>query len=133
MDYLRAHDGPFAARWRHGRWHGYELIDADTREVAVARGRGWLEDVTPLGASVRLQAVERGITAVVRTNFHPAWQARAGIEPVMLFSQNGQLAFRVPFEGDGSVRLEYPRRRALLWLALGAFSLGVWLIVRTGS
>jgi hypothetical protein len=55
----------------------------------------------------------------------------AGGRDVPLFARDGQLAFRAPHDGDYVVRLEYPRRRGLLLLAIVLFVAGTIVISKT--
>ncbi len=132
LAYLRAHQPAVAERWQNGRWVGFELASADTRDVVTATGRGRLERLSPLGAEVHLDNVRRGDDVVIRTNYFPAWSARQGGVGVDLLDAGGQLAFRAPADGSYVVSLEYPRRLALTWLAVltlvAAVVVSVWSV-----
>jgi hypothetical protein len=124
-------DAPrFVSRWHTARWQHFELLEADDRAVVTSQGRGVLEDTGPFGATVRLFGVGRGDRVTVRTNYHPAWRASADGAPVAITDADGQLAFASPLDGDVVVRLEYPRRRWLLVVALIAIVGGGWLARR---
>jgi hypothetical protein len=122
--YLDAAPAAFARVWTHGRWAQYELFDADTRAVVAEAGQGTLEQLTPLGGTVRLSDTRQGSRIVVRTNYFPAWNARAGTADVPLFASDGQLAFRAPRDGSYDVTLEYPRRGWLQVVSVAMFILG---------
>lgn len=128
-EYFSTHDG-FARRWTHGLWTGFELMDADTREVVVEPGTGSLADRHALGADVRLTGVTAGGLVVVRTNHYPAWRARLGDADVPLFDHEGQLAFRAPLDGTYTVQLVYPRRYWLNAVAVAALLLAMWVCLR---
>jgi hypothetical protein len=117
--------GPYVERWRDGPWSDFELIDADVRSAVAARGAARLTHPDPLGADVELENVQAGDPIVVRTNYYPAWEARAGGRPIALYSEKGQLAFAAPSSGSYVVRLEYPRRTGLTLLAIGALLAGM--------
>lgn len=118
--------GPFVERWRDAPWSHFEMVGAaDVRSVATITGTGRLTNLDPLGADVELDRVEAGERVVVRTNFYPAWQARAGGRLVPLYASDGQLAFTAPESGSYVVRLEYPARRALAATAVIAMLAGL--------
>lgn len=131
-DYLAA-SASFAERWRGGTWSHFELLDADGRSAAVERGSARLANLDPLGADVELQDVIAGDRVVVRTNFYPAWQAHAAGRGVPLYPHAGQLAFTAPAGGSYVVRLEYPRRRWLSALSMGALLAGMVALARSTS
>lgn len=110
---------PAVARtWSEGRWLGYEVLDADAREIVVASGRGELRELTPLGGVVALRSAVAGETVIVRTSWHPEWEAEVDGAPVALRAAGGQIAFTAPKSGDYAVRLHYPPRTWLLWTSL---------------
>jgi hypothetical protein len=119
-----------ALRWQNGRWAHFELVDADDASVSVPRGSGMLSDMTPFGARVALTGVRAGDQVVVRMNYHPAWRAYAGTQPLDTLDAAGQLAFAAPADGDHLVTLVYPRRRWLWIVALGAGAAGIWAVTR---
>jgi hypothetical protein len=127
--YLRSSDS-FAARWETARWQEFELLNADVRSAVAARGGAVLEGANPFGARVHLTNAHRGDPVIVRTNYHPAWRARAGTEYLELSDVDGQLAFPAPADGDSVVELEYPARRWLIPIALGGMAAGWWLMRR---
>ena len=123
-DYL-ARSGSFAERWRGGPWSHFELQDVDTRAVVTAGGSGELVDLTFLGGRVALANVAAGSRVVVRAHYYPAWRASANGRDIPLYSSGGQLAFDAPGTGTYDVHLEYPRYRALSWLAIVVAIAGV--------
>ena len=115
----------------------YPIVDAFSvglggRYIKVTQnGTGWLEPVDQLAGRVHLAGVTAGTPIVVRMNYFPAWRAAAGSQPILLRSQDGQVAFDAPASGDYVVDLTYPARRGLLVLGLtiwccGAAVLGRW-------
>ncbi len=82
------------------------------------------------GARVQLTRATVGDTVVVRTNFHPSWQARHDATAVPLREEGGQLAFDAPCAAPCVVDLEYPRRRGLVYLALLAWLVGMVVVAR---
>jgi hypothetical protein len=122
--------GPYVERWRDGLWSDFELTGADVRSAATPRGTARLTHLDPLGADVELENVQAGDPVVVRTNYYPAWLARAGSQAVTLYSEKGQLAFTAPSGGSYVVRLAYPRRHALSLFALGALVIGMFALSR---
>jgi hypothetical protein len=127
--YLRD-DPDVSLRWSEAGWKDFVLVDADLRAVVTASGAGQLLDLTPLGATVRLEQVNRGDPVVVRTNYFPAWTAFAGDAAVPLVAADGQLAFSAPRAGSYDVRLEYPRRHWLTALAFAALAAASGLLHR---
>jgi hypothetical protein len=105
----------FTPRWEDGRWREFELTSPpiDTRAVVTDHGRGELVRTDPLGGLVRLVDVREGDRVVVRTHYHPAWAAFAGV-PLATGAVDGQLAFAAPSNGSYDVTLVYPARRGLL-------------------
>jgi hypothetical protein len=81
-------------------------------------GEGVLVQPDAHGAIVQLQNVHLGEAVVVRTNFHPAWTARANGRAINLVQRNGQLSFDAPCTGACTVTLQYPAHRVLLPIAL---------------
>lgn len=128
-DYLRA-DGRFSERWRGGRWSHFERTQADIASVVTASGMGQLRNLDTLGADVELANVNAGDPVVLRANYYPAWRASVHDRPVELYSADGQLAFRAPESGSYTVRLDYPRYRALNLTAAIVFLLGVVLLAK---
>lgn len=121
--------GGFVEHWRRPPWSHFELLDADVRSVAIAApGEGRLERVDALGADVVLRDVRAGQRVTIRTNYYPAWTARAGDREVPLYSDAGQLAFDAPMDGAYTVRLEYPRRHGLSALAVISLLAGTFLL-----
>jgi len=128
-DYLRR-SGFFAERWRGGRWSHLEIVDPDTRSVAVGSGSGALRNLDALGAEVSLVDVRAGDPVVVRANYYPAWRAFVDTAEVPLSSLGGQLSFRAPRDGTYVVRLEYPRYAWLSAMALTALLAGAVVLRR---
>jgi hypothetical protein len=106
----------FATRWEDGPWREFELTGApiDTRSVVTVHGAGDLVSTDPLGGLVRLTGVETGDRIVVRTHYHPAWQAFSAAGPIVTMAVDGQLGFVAPARGSYDVTLVYPARRWLL-------------------
>jgi hypothetical protein len=128
-----AKDPRFEAIWSDGTWTQYRLHPSDPREVATETGSGALGNVGPHGADVILTGVRLGDLVSVRTNFHPAWTARANGRPVPLVTRDGQLAFAAPCTGDCIVSIEYPAHRGFIPLALAAVvAAGLWTGRRAG-
>jgi hypothetical protein len=125
--------GRYVERWRDGLWSDFELTDADVRSVVALDGHARLIDMDWLGANVALEQVTVGEPVVIRTNYYPSWEARVDAQPVALYSSEGQLAFRAPASGSYVVRLEYPKRRWLSLMAVGAFLLGAFMLARGAS
>jgi hypothetical protein len=124
----------FVGRWEDGPWREFELTTApvDIRAVVTAHGAGDLVSTDPLGGVVRLTGVERGDRVVVRTHYHPAWQAFAASQPVVTMAVDGQLGFVAPASGSYDVTLVYPARRWLVVVTV--FLLGaVVALERRGS
>ena len=136
LSYLREHEPAVIERWQTGRWVGFELASADTRDVITVTGRGRLGHISPLDAEVHLDNVRRGDIVVIRTNYFPAWRARKENVDVDVFDAGGQLAFRAPADGSYVVSLEYPRRLALTWLAgltlVAGAVVAAWSVRRPG-
>jgi hypothetical protein len=128
-----AGSGRFVERWRGGPWSEFERLTPDVRSVVTASGAGELTSLDWLGADVVLRDVHEGDLVVVRTNYYPAWRAFAGDREVALGSAGGQLAFKAPSSGSYTLRLEYPRYRALSLLALLAFVAGAVALSRWPS
>jgi hypothetical protein len=107
----------FATRWQDGPWREFELTSPpiDIRSVVAVHGTGDLVSTDPLGGLVRLTGVERGDRIVVRTHYHPAWQAFAASQPVVTMPVDGQLGLVAPQSGSYDVTLLYPARQ---WLFL---------------
>jgi hypothetical protein len=105
----------FRREWEDGPWREFVLIDraGDVGIVSASTGGGELVDRDPLHAVIRLSNVKAGDLVLVRTHYHPAWQAFAAGAPVALKEVNGQLGFDAPSAGSYDVRLEYPARRTL--------------------
>jgi hypothetical protein len=126
--YLQS-SGELVSRWETARWREFELMNADVRSVVTAHGQGALEGTHPLGARVHLTNARRGDPVIVRTNYHPAWRARAGTAYLDLSEVHGQLAFMSPADGDVVVELEYPARRWLIPIALGGLAAAWWVML----
>jgi hypothetical protein len=117
--YLARH-GEFRLAWSDGRWQEWEFMHADPRAVVTKAGSGSLEDLTPFGATVRLDAVRRGDLVVVVANYHPAWRAVDDEGRVVeLRNVDGQLGLTAPADGAATIRLEYPRPACAMLLAIG--------------
>lgn len=125
-EYLDGTPG-YVRTWTVEPWHGYRLEHADVRAVATANGAGRLDELTPFGARVSLTDVQQGERVVVRTSYHPAWQAEADGQPVPLVDDHGQLAFDAPRGGSVTVYLRYPKRTPLLWFAGAIAVIGMWV------
>jgi hypothetical protein len=125
-----ARSGRFAERWRGGPWSQFELIDADTRTVAMEQGSGELRNLDFLGGEVALAGARAGEPVVIRANYYPAWRASVDGRDVPLYDSGGQLAFRAPADGAFIVRLEYPRYRFLNVSAAFALVLGALALAR---
>jgi hypothetical protein len=121
-------DPRFEARWTDGVWTQYRLRSADPREVATATGVGTLRNIGPHHADVVLSGVRAGDPVTVRTNFHPAWTARAEGRAVPLMKRDGQLSFAAPCTGICTVALSYPAHRGFIPLAIAAvLGAGLWI------
>jgi len=125
-----AGSGRFVERWRDGLWSQFEFLDADVRSVETIAGQGRLTNLDPLWADVQLDGVTAGEQVIARTNYYPAWQASVDGRPIELYSHAGQLAFDAPASGSYIVRLEYPKRRWLSLIALGALLFGMVVLAR---
>jgi hypothetical protein len=115
----------YVTRWEDGPWREFELTSApiDIRTVVTDHGAGDLVSTDPLGGLVRLTGVERGDRIVVRTHFHPAWEAFAPAGRIETMPVGGQLGLVAPASGSYDVTLVYPARRWLL--VVGALLLAV--------
>jgi hypothetical protein len=122
--------GGYVERWRGGRWSHFERLQADGRSVVTANGSGELRNLDWLGADVVLRDVREGEPVVVRSRYYPAWRAFAAGREVAVRDAGGQLAFDAPASGAYTVRLEYPRYRALSLLALASFLVGAFVLAR---
>lgn len=120
----------YVARWTRDRWTSYEYLGADPREVVTPTGRGSLSELDRFGAKVNLEDARAGDLVVVRTHYYPAWTARHNDQPVTLFAEQGQLAFRAPADGSYVVALEYPRRYWLNMIAIVAIFVGLFVARR---
>ena len=98
-------DARFGTLWTDGTWTQYRLIPSDPRDVATRTGEGVLVELDAHGAIVQLQDVHLDEAVVVRTNFHPAWTARANGRAINLVERNGQLSFDAPCTGACIVTL----------------------------
>jgi hypothetical protein len=127
--YLAA-SGRYVERWRGGRWSQFERLQADGRSVVTTSGSGELRNLDWLGGDVVLRDVGAGEPVVVRSRYYPAWRAFAAGREVPLHDIRGQLAFTTPAAGSYTVRLEYPRYRALSILALVSFLAGALVLAR---
>ena len=115
----------FEKRWDSHPWQHFVRSGADVRWVVTESGSGTLEGLHPLYARVQLRDVSEGALVVVRTNYYPAWSARAGTAAVPLFATDGQMAFRAPGSGTYTVELHYARRGVLTAASLMAFAVGL--------
>jgi hypothetical protein len=121
-------DPRFEASWTDGVWTDFRLRSPDPREIATASGAGTLVNAGPHHAEVVLTRVRSGEPVTVRTNFHPAWTARANGQPVPLAARDGQLSFAAPCTGDCVVTLRYPAHRGFIPLAIAAILVaGLWI------
>ena len=107
----------FSCVWHQGKWHQFRMRASDSRTVETASGEGRLVHVDPLGATVAIDGARIGDLVVVRTNYHPAWNAVHNGVSLRLFDADGRLAFHAPADGDISIELVYPRRLWLIGLA----------------
>ncbi len=130
VNYLSA-DARYQQLWTDGVWTQFRRDDADAREVVVTDGEATLDNWFVGGARVQLTRATVGDTVVVRTNFHPSWQARHETTAVPLREEGGQLAFDAPCASPCVVDLEYPRRRGLVYLALMAWLVGMVVVARS--
>ncbi len=107
----------------------YRFRDADARAVAVRAGSAELSYPDNFTAKVRLDGVPAGSRVVLRVNWFDEWRATWDGEPVELYEHEGQISFDAP-EGDGTLLMNWPKRRGLLlWPAL-AVAAGVFLSLR---
>lgn len=117
-------------RWDADPWAQFELADADVRSVVTPRGQGRLERLSPLSASVVLDAVRAGDEVVVRARFHPSWMAADDSgAAVPLEAKDGQIAFAAQRDGPQVIHLRYATRPwtfavAALALVLGSLAVG---------
>lgn len=123
-------DPRYDAIWADEAWTQFRVRDADPREVVVPSGAATLDGRSVGGAVVRLDGIRQGDPVIIRTNFHPAWQAAHGDQPVALREVDGQVAFDAPCEGSCEVRLRYPSRPGLRSLAVFAWLAGLWAVSR---
>jgi hypothetical protein len=68
--------------------------------------------------------MRQGERVVIRMNYFPAWRAYLDDIEVPVYGDDGQLAFDAPRDGEYVVDLKYPRRRALIAMALLSFLVG---------
>jgi hypothetical protein len=116
--------------WDSAPWREYVLGDADVRAIVMPSGQGELSGLTSLGGVIHLTRAQTGAPVIVRTSFHPAWRASAHGRPVSLRSEDGQLAFDAPADGDYDVELIYPRRTWLLVFGILVTLVGSWAAYR---
>jgi hypothetical protein len=127
--YLTA-SGRYVERWRGGRWSDFERLQADVRSVVTVSGGGELRNTDWLGADVVLRDVREGEPVVLRTRYYPAWRAVVDGREVALRDIDGQLGFTAPSSGNYTVRLDYPRYRALSILAIVSLLAGSFVLAR---
>ncbi len=120
-----AADARYTLVWQEGPWTQFRRAGVDTREVVTTGGQADLQDRSLAGARVALRQVPAGSPVIVRTNYHPAFEARAGGRRLATRDVDGLLAFDAPCADACVVDLVYPRR-AWLWLvALGGLIAGL--------
>jgi hypothetical protein len=124
-----ANSTAFDLRWSTGRWHHFELRDADLRSVATPTGSGRLHALDPLGATIDLEDVTAGERVVIRTNYYPAWRLTGPHGPVPTLDVDGQLAFDAPASGDLTLQLSYPRYRWTMAVAVAGLVLTMTALV----
>jgi hypothetical protein len=123
-----AEDSRFETLWTDEVWTQYRLHPADPREVATATGSATLVNAGPHHADLVLTGVRLGDPVTVRTNFHPAWTARANGRTVPLVKRDGQLSFDAPCTGDCTVAISYPAHRGFIPLAIAVIvAAGLWI------
>jgi hypothetical protein len=121
----------FVQAWEHGRWAHFELREADIRSVVVqGGGSATLTGTHAFGGEVHLASAREGALVVVRTSYHPSWEAESGTGRLAVDDHDGQIAFRAPCSGDCVVRLIYPTRRWLLVLSMAGLAAGLLVVTR---
>lgn len=125
-----ARAGSFERTWTSGIWEGYEFRGSNPSPVVVPRGTATMTEMDPFGARIAISNAIAGDRALVRMNYHPAWQAEDSGAAVPLVNDNGQIAFDVPRSGESHIALIYPRPLWTWGAAFAAFAIAV-LAMRT--
>lgn len=119
--FFSAHSSSYEEIFYFDPWALFRFKEADPRSVVLPEGEGEIFDERYTHFAVRLKGVRKDEEAVVRINFFPGLRAFCEGKRVSLFSRDGQLAFKVPREGEAVVVFRYPRYASLYLLGLLAF------------
>lgn len=116
--------------WEESPWAIFRFKEADSRSVDLSTGKGEMIEEKYTRVTVRLTGVRRGEEAVLRMNAHPRFHAVFDGKPLPLYSREGQIAFKIPKEGDLTVTLFYPRYLLFSLVGLGALSIAAFFVWR---
>ena len=109
--------------WREPPWTIFRFKEADPRSIVLPTGEGEIISERYTEISLRLKGAHQNDEAVFRMNYFPAFRAICDGKALPIYPKRGQVAFRIPRDGDMTVVFHYPRDSFLAVLALPAFAL----------
>lgn len=123
-DFFDAHPDTYEKGVSDLPWTLYDFKEADPRGVVVPVGKGEIISERYTEIVVHLTGVRAGDEAVVRMNYFPDFRGYSDGKPLPLYAEDGQIAFKLPREGEVTVTLRYPRYTSLSLLGLFGFLAG---------
>jgi len=121
--FFSAHPAFYEKSWEESPWTIFRFKKADPRGVTLPTGVGEIMEEKYTRIAVRLKGARKGDEAVVRMNYFPAFRASCDGEALPLYSRDGQIAFKIPRDGDTTVLFLYPRTLLLSFIALSSIAL----------
>ncbi|MBI4435817.1 MAG: hypothetical protein HY590_00160 [Candidatus Omnitrophica bacterium] len=127
--FFSAYPAFYEKSWEEPPWKVFRFKEADPRGVVLPVGKGEMVEERYTEMTIRLKGARKDDEAVLRVNYFPAFRAYCDGMPLSLYSRDGQIAFKVPREGDMSVTFRYPRYLFLSLIGLcgvALFAIFLW-------
>ncbi|MBU0694200.1 MAG: hypothetical protein KKC11_05975 [Candidatus Omnitrophica bacterium] len=124
-NYLGKYPEFYLKSWQDEEWTIFQYRHAKHPNLKFLnnRGRGKLEDLDYFLKILKLKDVKKIGSVILKTNYFPEWRAFYENKEIPVFDHEGQLAIKVPFDGEGTVYLKYSKHfffTFLIFLSLGA-------------
>ncbi len=134
-DYFRRHPQFYSKEYQDKEWmiFKYKYATRNNIEFLNSDGEGNFYNLDYFLKILKLKDVKKGNIVVLKTNYFPEWRAFYKGKRIPVFNYDGQLAVRIPFDGEGQIIFKYPKHYFLSFLIIISFIMAFLIDKRLDS